>query len=45
MTIDEKVVKERLANLIDSKLQNDEKINELSNQVKVLRKRLQIETD
>ena len=45
MTIDEKIIKERLATLIDSKLQNDEKINELSNQAKILKKRLQIETD
>ena len=45
MTIDEKIIKERLATLIDSKFQNDEKINELSNQAKILKKRLQIETD
>lgn len=45
MAIDEKVVKERLANLIDSKSQNDKKINDLSEQAKILRKRLQIETN
>ena len=45
MTIDEKIVKERLANLIDSKSQNDKKINELSEQAKILRKRLQLDSD
>lgn len=45
MTIDEKIIKERLATLIDSKSQDDKKINELSNQAKILKKRLQIETD
>ena len=45
MIIDEKIIKERLAILIDSKSQDDKKINELSNQAKILKKRLQIETD
>ena len=39
------IVKQRLVMLIDSKSQNEEKINELNAQAKILRKRLQIETN
>jgi hypothetical protein len=45
MPIDEKIIKERLAKLVDSKLYDDEKINELVNKAKILKKRLDIETE
>lgn len=45
MTIDESVVKTRLVMLFDSKSQNDKKINQLNDEAKILRKRLQIETN
>lgn len=45
MTIDEKIIKERLAKLVDSKTQDDEKINELVDKAKILKKRLDIETE
>lgn len=45
MTIDEKIIEERLATLIDSKSQDDKKINDLSEQAKILRKRLQLDSD
>lgn len=37
------IIKQRLAMLIDSKLQNEKKINELSEQAEILKKRLQID--
>jgi len=37
------IVRQRLAMLIDSKLQNEKKINELSEQAEILKKRLQID--
>lgn len=45
MAVDESIVKTRLAMLVDSKSQNEKKISELSEQAKILRKRLQIETE
>jgi len=39
------IVKQRLVMLIDSKSQNDKKINQLNDEAKILRKRLQIETN
>jgi len=44
MNINKATIKKRLNLLIDSKLQNNKKIIELENQVKILRKKLQIET-
>ena len=38
-------VKTRLVMLFDSKSQNDKKINQLNDEAKILRKRLQIETN
>lgn len=37
------IIKQRLAMLIDSKLQNEKRINELSEQAEILKKRLQID--
>ncbi|EGP93368.1 hypothetical protein [Nitrosarchaeum koreense] len=37
------IIKQRLATLIDSKSQNEKKINELSEQAEILKKRLQID--
>lgn len=45
MAMDESTVKTRLAMLIGSKSEDDKKINELSDKAKILRKRLQIETE
>jgi hypothetical protein len=45
MVIDESIVKTRLVMLFDSKSQNDKKINQLNDEAKILRKRLQIETN
>ena len=45
MAIDESIVKTRLVILFDSKSQNDKKINQLNDEAKILRKRLQIETN
>ena len=45
MAIDESIVRQRLVALIDSKIQNESKISELSMQAEILKKRLQIETD
>ena len=45
MAIDKSIVKTRLVMLIDSKSQNDKKINHLNDEAKILRKRLQIETN
>jgi hypothetical protein len=45
MAIDESIVKTRLVMLFDSKSQNDKKINQLNDEAKILRKRLQIETN
>ena len=45
MAIDESIVKQRLVALIDSKIQNEEKISELSAQAEILKKRLQIGTN
>ena len=39
------LVKKRLTELILSKSQNDEKVNQLDGKAKILRQRLQIETD
>jgi len=43
--IDEKIVKKRLALLVSSKVQDEKKISDLDQEAKILRKRLQIETD
>ncbi|MBS3923345.1 MAG: hypothetical protein KGZ37_09410 [Nitrosarchaeum sp.] len=43
MNIPKAIVKQRLVALIDSKIQNEEKINELSAQAEILKKRLQID--
>lgn len=45
MAIDESIVQTRLVMLFDSKSQNDKKINQLNDEAKILRKRLQIETN
>ena len=45
MAIDESIVKTRLVMLFDFKSQNDKKINQLNDEAKILRKRLQIETN
>lgn len=45
MAIDKSIVKTRLVMLFDSKSQNDKKINQLNDEAKILRKRLQIETN
>lgn len=45
MAVDESIVKQRLVMLIDSKSQNEKKINELNAQAEILKKRLQIETN
>ena len=37
------IVEDRLVQILDSKLQNEKKINELKIQAKILRKRLQID--
>ncbi len=41
MSID--IVKERLVQILDSKSKNENRINELNMQAKILRKRLQID--
>lgn len=45
MIIDKIVVKQRLAMLIESKSQNEKRIGDLDIQAKILRKRLQIDTE
>jgi len=45
MAIDIVIVKKYLAELILSKSYNDEKVNQLDNQVKILRKKLDIDSD
>ncbi len=45
ISVNEKIIKERLDHLIKSKRQNDIKIKELEEKAKILRKQLQIETD
>ena len=42
MPIDEKIIKERLAKLVDSKSQDDKKINELVDKAETLKKKLSI---
>lgn len=45
MIIDELVVKQRLAMLIESQSQNEKRVDNLDVQAKILRKRLQIDTE
>ncbi len=45
MSIDKKIIKERLSDLVNSKSQDDNKINELVNKAEILKKRLCIEVE
>lgn len=45
MSVDEKIIKERLAMLVDSKSQDDKKITELVDKAETLKKRLDIQTE
>ena len=45
MTLDKEIIKQRLTMLIDSRMQNNARINDLEENAKILKKRLQIDTD
>ena len=45
MTLDKEIIKQRLSMLIDSRMQNMATIEELEENAKILKKRLQIDTD
>ena len=45
MIVNKEIIKERLAKIIESKIQDDIKINELEEKARELKKRLQIDTE
>ncbi len=45
MSIDKKVIKEQLADLVNSKSQDDKKISDLVDKAEALKKRLRIGTE
>jgi uncharacterized protein (DUF2342 family) len=45
MPVDEKIIKERLAKLVNSKSQDDKKIIELVDKAEALKRRLDIQTE
>ncbi len=45
MIVNEEIITERLAKIIESKMQNDIKINDLEEKARELKKRLQIDAE